>query len=176
MQCPSCKSTSLKPIRLQASLPARQCTQCNGILIDLLTYREWAENANAPCPDPITGLAEIQDNSKALLCPKCSKIMLKFRVTGETSNKVDVCQYCDEAWLDDGEWALLGALNMQHKLSAIFTEPWQRNIREEQAKKAQEERFVELLGEEQYAKLAGVKEWIDSHPNKNDLVRYLLKH
>ena len=78
--------------------------------------------------------------------------MLKFRIAGETSNKIDVCQSCDEAWLDEGEWELLGALKIQHKLNSIFTDPWQRNIREENAKKAQEKRFEDLLGEEELKK------------------------
>ena len=101
--------------------------------------------------------------------------MLKFRIAGEATNKVDVCQHCDEAWLDEGEWELLGSLDIQHKLNAIFTDPWQRNIREENTRKAQEKRFEEILGTEQYSRLIDIKEWIDSHPNKEDIVRYILK-
>ena len=174
MQCPSCKSTSLKPIKLQQRLPARQCTKCRGLLIDLLSYREWAENHIQPEFISPPKLEEVEDTSKALICPKCSKIMLKFRITGETKNKVDVCQSCDEAWLDEGEWELLGSLKIQDKLNAIFTDPWQRNIREESAKKAQEQRFEDLLGPDQYAKLSDIKNWINGHPNRDDLIRYIL--
>ena len=101
--------------------------------------------------------------------------MLKFRISGSTSNKVDICSNCDEAWLDEGEWELLGSLKIQHKLNAIFTEPWQRNIREENANLAQEKRFEELLCNEEYEKLVDLKEWINNHPKKADLVRYILK-
>ena len=174
MQCPSCKSSSLKPIKLQQRLPARLCIKCSGVVIDLLSYRDWAETHVQQKKVPTPALEEIEDTSKALVCPKCSNIMLKFRIAGETSNKIDVCQSCDEAWLDEGEWELLGALKIQHKLNAIFTDPWQRNIREENAKKAQEKRFEDLLGKEEYKKLGDIKNWIKTHPNKDDLVRYIL--
>jgi Zn-finger nucleic acid-binding protein len=141
----------------------------------LLSYREWAESHIQPNSSSIPRLDEIEDTSKALVCPKCSKIMLKFRIAGETKNKVDVCQHCDEAWLDEGEWELLGSLDIQHKLNAIFTEPWQRNIREENAKKAHEKRFEEILGVEEYSRLTDTKKWIYGHQNKEDIIRYILK-
>ncbi len=175
MKCPSCSSSSLKPVKLQSSLPARKCIKCNGVLIDLLSYREWAEKFTHKKEANTPQLKEVEDTSNVKLCPKCSKIMLKFRIDGSTSNKVDVCTNCDEAWLDEGEWELLGSLEIQHKLNSIFTDPWQRNIREEDAKKSHEKRFKEILGTEQYQKLSDVKEWIISHPKKDDLIRYILQ-
>lgn len=174
MKCPSCKSL-LKPIKLESSLPARKCIQCNGVLIDLLSYREWAENYDLKKEKNPPQLKEVEDTLNAKVCPKCSKIMLKFRIDGSSSNKVDVCTNCDEAWLDEGEWELLGSLSIQHKLNSIFTEPWQRNIRNNEAQVAYEQRFKEVLGLEQFQKLSEVKQWIDKHPNKADLIRYLLK-
>lgn len=175
MQCPSCKSYTLKPVKLEHGLVARECIKCQGVLIDLLSYRKWAEDST-PTPDAnITPLQEVVDNSKALACPKCSRVMLKFRVTGSADNKVDVCSGCDDAWLDYGEWDLLGALAIQDKLTAIFTEPWQRNIREENRTASHEKRFVELLGNEDYKKLDDLKKWVDGHAKKSDLIRFLLR-
>jgi len=156
-------------------LPARQCTECNGVLIDLLTYREWAENQEQSKPDSVPELDQVEDTTKALVCPKCSQIMLKFRIAGETANKVDVCQFCDEAWLDEGEWEILGSLQIQHKLNAIFTDPWQRNIREESVEKAQEKKLIDTLGADHYSRLSEIKDWIHSHPRKNELISYIVK-
>ena len=175
MQCPSCRSAPLRPIKLQPGLPARQCVSCHGILIDLLAYREWAESHQYEEPTASQPLEEVEDIAKALVCPKCTRIMLKFRIAEATANKVDVCTNCDEAWLDKGEWELLGALRLQHKLNAIFTEPWQRNIRKESAENANEQRFKAILGDEQFEKLSEIKIWLDNHPNKHDLIRFLLK-
>jgi Zn-finger nucleic acid-binding protein len=176
MQCPSCNSHLLKPIKLQPGLAARQCQKCKGILLDLLAYRDWAENHYHPEDQPANEVELVEDTSKALICPKCSKIMLKFRISGDTSNRVDVCQYCDEAWLDHGEWELLGALKIQDRLNAIFTDPWQRNIREETTQKAQEQRFRERLGDSEYTKLKSFEEWISDHPNRDDIIRYIMKN
>ncbi len=175
MQCPNCSSYSLEPIKLQYGLSARRCGQCLGVLIDLLAYREWAEDyvsgetKNAPI------LSHVEDNSKALLCPKCSKIMMKYRVDGSLDNKVDLCTACDEAWLDNGEWELLDALALQGKLNKIFTEPWQRHIREETAEKSFQMGFQETLGKNDYEKLSEIKNWIAGHPKKSDLIRFLLR-
>ncbi len=175
MKCPSCSYSFLKPVKLQASLPARKCTKCRGVLIDLLTYREWAENYTFQKAGNAPNLSEVEDTKNAKVCTKCSKIMLKFRIDGSTSNKVDVCTTCDDAWLDEGEWELLSSLEIQHKLNHVFTDPWQQNIIEGDSQKAHEQRFKEILGVEQYGKLLGVKEWINDHPNKDDLIRFILK-
>ena len=176
MQCPSCKSYSLKPIKLQYGLAARECKKCRGILIDLLSYREWAEDFKSVDEANSQPVQEVEDNSKAIACPKCSRIMLKFRVSGSADNKVDVCATCDEAWLDSGEWELLGSLELQDKLNTIFTEPWQRNIRLENIEASHDKRFMELLGNEDYKKLTEIKEWIDEHDKKTDLIRFLLRN
>lgn len=174
MQCPSCNSNSLKPIKLQIGLPARQCQKCSGVLIDLLSYREWAEDYSHNSANQ-QQLMEVEDNSKALVCPKCSKIMLKFRIAGSTLNKIDVCSSCDEAWLDSGEWQLLGSLALQDKLNTIFTEPWQTSIRENDIEISHKTRFKELLGNSDYNKLTEIKDWINGHPQKADLIRFILR-
>jgi Zn-finger nucleic acid-binding protein len=99
--------------------------------------------------------------------------MLKFKISGEHQNRVDVCTNCDTAWLDQGEWELLGSLSMQSKLSTILTEPWQRRIREEGISASQQQRFEDILGQHDYKKLMDFKQWIESHPKKQELERIL---
>ncbi|NIQ13871.1 MAG: hypothetical protein GTO02_05550, partial [Candidatus Dadabacteria bacterium] len=107
MECPSCNSYRLKPTKLDFGLPARICSKCNGILINLLTYRSWLETV----PETLQAepKAEIfaEDNDKALTCKKCKRIMLKYKISSETINHVDLCTHCDDAWLDYGEWNML---------------------------------------------------------------------
>ena len=91
------------------------------------------------------------------------------------SNKIDTCSNCDEAWLDNDEWELLGSLALQGKLNAIFTAPWQKNIRERENEASHLIRFKNLLGEVEYNKLLETKEWINSHPHKSDLTRFILR-
>jgi Zn-finger nucleic acid-binding protein len=174
MQCPSCSSSSLKLTKLEDQLPARECLNCHGILLDLLTYRAWAEKQPHPTKSHTTQ-CEVEDNGKALICPKCSKLMLKFRITGEKTNTIDVCTNCDDAWLDKGEWTLLSELSLQKKLNRIFTDPWQRQIRKDIATKSLQQRNKALLGEEDYTKLLQIKDWIAQHEKKHDLLRILTR-
>ncbi len=172
MHCPSCKSTSLKPIKLSANLPARKCLNCSGVLIDLLSYRAWRDRSSS-IPQNAPSVTEVADNKRALVCPKCSRVMLKFKIGGAQSNTIDVCGHCDEAWLDEGEWQLLGALELQGQLTEIFTEPWQRRVRSESAEQSQRQRNKEILGEKDFAELERIAAWIEQHPRKSDLIRIL---
>lgn len=113
------------------------------------------------------------DSKRALVCPKCSRVMLKFKIGGARPNMIDVCGHCDEAWLDEGEWQLLEALSLQNKLTAIFTEPWQRRIRLEGAATTQRRRNQKILGDEDFAELERILAWIEQHPKKSDLIRIL---
>ena len=114
MKCPSCASYNLKPTKLDFGLSARICSNCDGILINLLSYRNWLETA--PDSVHVTNNTEIiaEDNKHALVCNKCSKIMLKYKISSDTINHVDLCSTCDEAWLDSGEWTILKYLQI-HK-------------------------------------------------------------
>lgn len=175
MQCPSCSSFQLHPTKLQIGLPARRCLNCHGILVDLLSYREWSEGFTPEYAISKHQVVEAEDNPKALTCPVCSRIMLKFRISGDTTNRIDVCTHCDTAWLDSGEWQLLGALSLQDKLTRIFTDPWQARIKKETSDASHQEHFIKLLGESDFEKLSHIKQWIDAHPNKRDLLRFILR-
>jgi Zn-finger nucleic acid-binding protein len=173
MHCPKCdKHSTLKPIKLNASLIARKCCSCYGLLIDLLSYRAWRDRW-AEKEHPKAELIEVEDNSHALLCPNCSRIMLKFRIGKVASNTIDVCTYCDVSWLDEGEWELLGALALQSKLTKIFTEPWQRQLRNEQTEEARAERNEALVGKDTMLKVNEMTYWIESHPKREEVLRIL---
>ena len=172
--CPNCHSMALKPCKIEYGLPGVSCTQCHGVLINLLSYRQWAESKVKENPQPITPLDVIVDNnSKALQCPKCQHLMNKFRIATEVNNQVDVCLHCDEAWLDEGEWVLLKHLELQNKLATITTEPWQIRVKNEQAHQAVEKSLIERVGEESYHKAAEFGSWLKLHPQKNVLLRII---
>jgi hypothetical protein len=44
MLCPKCRHIELQPTKIDDGLPAMGCPSCEGSLISLLYYREWAEN------------------------------------------------------------------------------------------------------------------------------------
>lgn len=176
MQCPKCKDTNLKPTKIDEGLSAMGCNQCQGAFISLLYYRDWAERAGvaseAPSVELLKGL-ESEDSSSALTCPKCSRLMQKFRISGCSSNRLDLCMSCDEAWLDGGEWELLKALELSKEMPIVFTEEWQRQVRQQVSEEARRERFSRLLGKDDLQKADEFRQWVKDHPQRHDIIFYV---
>ena len=174
MQCPACSHFRLKPVKLEAGLPALSCSKCQGSLVPLVTYRAWAE-MQSPEEAASTEAQPVEDTRSALRCPKCSKLMMKYRIGHQTDNRVDLCAHCDEAWLDAGEWQLLRHLKCHTSLASIMTEPWQRRLREHEREEVIERKYLSALGEDDWQRLQSLAEWVHSHPKRQDLLRYLLR-
>lgn len=175
MQCPTCSSSTLRPLRLEAGLAAAGCGHCEGYLVSVLGFRAWAED-HAPVSDrarsvKLTSLP--QDSSLALKCAKCARLMTKYRIDDEVANKLDLCAHCGEIWLDGGEWALLGALDLQSQLPAIFTEPWQRAVRREAVDRSVDARLAAKVGPLDFDRVREFALWLDTHPHALELRAYL---
>jgi len=187
MKCPQCKGYSLEPKELEPGLVAGACAKCDGTLISLMNYRYWADQLipsdsgrEPQVSDQVllgeNEIKEVEDTSQAQVCPKCSKLMTKFQIGLMTSNRIDMCNNCDEAWLDKGEWKLLKQLDLAEKLPKIFTEAWQRNIRLQRQAILQKERYSALLGEEDFEKLDEFKQWLVKHPEREQMKQYLIAY
>ena len=179
MQCPHCQTAELKPTMIEEYLPAMGCGTCHGSLVSLLYYRHWAETQKPAPQTPeaakrVTTL-ETTETTKAIMCPKCSRLMTKYKLAGGVSNRVDVCASCDEAWLDGGEWELLEELQLTHKMPAIFTDAWQRRIREQLTEETRRSILTRLIGEEGTARVEEFKAWLGRSAHKSHILTYLYK-
>lgn len=99
--------------------------------------------------------------------------MTKYRFDGAVANKLDLCGHCGEIWLDGGEWALLGSLDLQSRLPAVFTEPWQRNLRRERQDHAADVRLSAKVGPLDLERVKEFARWLDAHPHAAELRQYL---
>lgn len=177
MKCPRCKTPDLKPAMIEEYLPAMACSTCSGSFVSLLYYRHWAETQKPPSA-PLSAdvsAVETDDTTTALRCPKCSRVMTKYKVTGSVSNRLDVCATCDEAWLDRGEWELLEALQLSHKMPTIFTDQWQRRIRHEMTEETRRSILVKTIGAEAAAKVEAFRTWLAGNDHKSDILVYLYR-
>lgn len=176
MNCPTCKTHGLKPIKLADDLPAEGCGHCQGALVSLLAYRIWLERhpveSQLAADRQAEGGVESEDSSHALICPKCAGLMTKYRIAADTENKIDLCVRCNEVWLDDGEWALIKSLELADKLPRIFYDSWQKQIRQNHSQALKEQKFQELLGED-YAEIVRINEWIKGHAQRRTLLDFL---
>lgn len=175
MYCPKCKTEYLKPTKLEDSLPVMGCPKCEGSFISLLYYRDWAERVmvESEVNSDEMELVSDADTKTALCCPKCSRLMTKYAVSGLLDTRLDLCGNCDEAWLDGGEWRLLKSLELANKLPSIFTDQWQRKLRSEKAELNRLERLRKVVGEFDTEKALEIKEWLGSNPNKSIILHFL---
>ena len=173
MKCPHCADASLYATRLDGGLLGEGCTHCGGALVSLLHYRDWAERSAgafddepvpAPAPEPVP------DGKGALCCPKCSRLMTKYRIGHGVSNALDLCATCDEAWLDNGEWRLLRALALSHHVPRIFTDAWQHRARQEQMDTARQTRLRAKLGDADAERLDALRDWLKDHPHRREIL------
>lgn len=162
---------------IEEYLPAMGCSGCRGSLVSLLYYRHWAETQKpsevataAAAPTTETG-----DAASAMTCPKCSRIMTRYRIAGDIANRVDVCASCDEAWLDQGEWELLESLQLSLRITSIFTDAWQRRIRQETSDETRRGVLVRLVGESGAKRVEEFRDWVAGNKHKPEILTYLYR-
>jgi Zn-finger nucleic acid-binding protein len=178
MKCPHCHTTDLAPTMIEEFLPSMGCGACHGALVSLLYYRHWAETQKEPAGAPVSGTPAVvtTDTTEAITCPKCERVMTKYKISGAVANRVDVCSTCDDAWLDGGEWELLEALHLSHKIPAILTEAWQRRIRRELTAETRRAILARMVGEEGARRVEEFGEWLDKSGHKSHVLTYLYKN
>jgi Zn-finger nucleic acid-binding protein len=176
MKCPRCKTPDLLPTLIEEYLAAMACAQCHGSLVSLLYYRHWAETQKPHATlSASTDLSRPRDTTNALMCPKCARVMTKYKLVGAIDNRIDVCATCDEAWLDDGEWELLEQLQLSHTMPAIFTDQWQRRLRNEKTEETRRSILKAAIGEPAAAKVEEFRAWLNAQKSKSSILTYLYR-
>lgn len=175
MQCPICEKQSLVAGELEPGLVAQTCGACSGTLLPLLNYRYWLDTTGAQHDQLLASVetSMVEDSKPAKCCPKCNRLMRKFRVGASQENRLELCSSCDHAWLDAGEWSLLKQLQLSASLPEIFTDSWQRKIRKQQEEANWNAYFSEKIGEESFQKVKSFKDWMDAQPSVADIKHYI---
>ena len=176
MQCPSCNTGTLLPTRIAPGGPAcYQCNQCQGALLSIAPYLDWAKSAGAH-PTPAAPLdMDSTDTKHALACPKCSRIMLRYNALADKAHGLDYCFHCEEVWLDAGEWQYLVHQGLHTRITAISTDPYQRRLREQAQRDAARERFRASVGDASFATVEQFRTWLADQPNKAQILRFLVQ-
>ena len=158
MHCPACISTVLIPHALEAGLPVSSCIDCHGVLLSLASYRLWREE-HAQDAEPPGNVKLAQDSVRSLVCPKCARLMLKFRFSPD-DRRLDLCPHCEEVWLDGGEWDKLKKSRLHLRMGAMAVSD--ADLRRQR------------LGED-YRRAVEIRNWLADHPNST-WIRMFLVH
>jgi Zn-finger nucleic acid-binding protein len=176
MDCPKCKTVHLRATKLEQGLSAMGCPNCEGAVISLLYYRDWLERS-APIVDPdacgTSTMEEVDESHSALTCPKCKKLMSKYKVSGDSNSRLDLCASCDEVWLDGGEWELLKSLELSRKMPTVFTEEWQRKLRKQALEEVREQRLLKVVEKDEIEEIKRIRMWLKEHPARQEIMFFL---
>lgn len=176
MNCTNCKSGFLKPSTLDGLFAAHTCDSCGGNWILIEDYATWKSNNPDPSFSIDTNTPEYQatEPQKALICPISGSIMQKFRISSSIDHKINYSAKVGGIWLDKGEWNILKKEGLAGSLNTVLTEHRQNEIMHDTAKEHFAVIYQERFGKADYQKVIEIREWLDTHEKKQDLIAYLI--
>jgi len=78
-------------------------------------------------------------------------------------------------WLDAGEWEALRVRNFHDEIHHVFTEPWQRGIREDEARENARTRLKDRIGDELFEKIEALRTEISESGHKEEILTYIAR-
>ena len=174
--CPVCQKVELKEVMLDQDLPAHTCIGCGGIWVSANEYLSWGQTHRpALAPDLELDVPEpVFDTNKAILCPDCGRILRRFKIWPHIKFHLDRCKNCNGVWFDKNEWHILKEHNLHQQVNVFFTEPWQKKLRQEEARRRFEKMYLDKFGQADYAEIKRIKQWLTEHPRGVGLLAYLM--
>lgn len=174
MICPICKTNTMNRCRLDDGPLAYRCNRCEGVWVGLADYEEWmlGRTVESEQPQTVSDFA-LQEENLAKLCPTCRQLMFKYRVRQYIQFHVDHCRGCGGMWFDKGEWEALASAKLHDELPKIFTQRWQKEIKQLDQRATFAKMYRERFGADEYQRLKDTRAWIEAHPHKDLLHSYL---
>lgn len=163
MKCPTCKSTRLEPRELEPGLNSHSCPQCSGSFVVFEHYLDWQSTSPTIAAAETPPIPQTEDPGPRL-CPYCGRFMTRFRIALDLPFQLDRCGGCAGMWLESGEWAILRGRGVLTKLNTVFADSYQLQLRQEDARRQQEERYRTLLGDDALQRVQEFKRWGKAHP------------
>jgi len=69
---------------------------------------------------------------------------------------------------------LLKQLELHQQLPKIFTDEWQRSLRQQGQLQLLKAKYAERLGEQDFDRVDQFKSWLETHPDKEQIKQYLI--
>jgi hypothetical protein len=166
---------AMSPVALDEGLEAFHCMDSGGHYIPAASYMKWLEKQPARLPH----LPEIEspfeaadDSSAARICPESGTLMTRFKIGHGFTFMVER-SITGGIWLDAGEWQALRRRNFHDEIHLVFTAPWQKRVRDQQAQATYEDRLRSALGADLFARLHSIRAELADHPHRNLALAYL---
>ncbi|MDH3493402.1 MAG: zf-TFIIB domain-containing protein [Acidobacteriota bacterium] len=175
MKCPACTNTELEFRDIDVGLGAGVCSNCKGRWVSLESYHAWLEFADhRPATEVEENMTEpVTKYDKARICPRCRRILTKYKIAVESPLKIDRCSNCAGAWLDAADWAALKSMKFHAALDRIFTDHWQNSISREETRQTLTAIYKRKFGPENFERVREFKKWVFDQENHEELLSYI---
>lgn len=175
MKCTKCQLGQLMPVFVDSLFRGHTCNHCGGSWVLVEDFVAWKEkNPEHQFTRDFQVEEEVVDSAQALLCPVTGTLMTKFKISSDTSHRLDYSAAVGGIWLDKGEWELLKKSGVAGSLNHIVTQSWQQQLREETTKDNFQELYTAKFGQDTYEKAKELRAWLQAQPQKADLRNYIL--
>lgn len=176
MRSPVESKKQMESVQLEDGLMAYRCPESGGHYIPATCYMRWL--ARQPARKPQLPPADdeqpvMQSDSAAYLCPETGTVMTRYKVGHGFRFSIDR-SITGGVWLDAGEWEALRKRNFHDELHFIFTDPWQRRVRQTEVSTNRRKRLEERVGKDLLDRIDGLKSELESHPNREEIVAYIM--
>ena len=164
----------LTPVSLAEGLQAFQCADSGGHYIPAVCYMSWLEKQNARLshlPESPSSHKTVLEPSGVRICPETGTLMTRYKVGHGFTFTIDR-SITGGIWLDGGEWEALRERNFHDEINLVFTAPWQKHVRDEQAQATYEERLESALGAALAARLRVLRAELADHPYRSLALAY----
>ena len=173
MKCTSCGNGTLNSSYLEPQLPCYQCSNCSGNFLMISDFLRWKETNDIVQPQDSNCTIEAEETSKAMICPKTGTLMTKYKISKDTDHRLDLSPSIDAVWIDKGEWELLKEEGLANNISAIFTDHWQRKVRDEETADIFSSLYQRKFGG-YYSQLQAFRKTLDTMDNRSEALAYLM--
>jgi Zn-finger nucleic acid-binding protein len=180
MQCPKDKKVELSNSLLSGDLAVQCCPDCKGTWIPSGNYESWQSQQPKTTSQPIPSTLDVDYvqspfDTKAALCPECNHYLARAKVGLKIPFYVERCPNCNGIWCDYGEWDILEKLGMHTAIGKLFTSEWQTRIKAREQIERERQATIEKLGEPLAQQLFELAEMLETHPNGDFGVAYLMR-
>lgn len=177
-KCPVCKNI-LELSNLENSLPVMNCSSCGGTWLRANEYARWLKSETPGFFDEekaneVSKRFPMAESNKAAICPDCGHFLRKYKIGAKVDFHLDRCNNCNGVWLDKNEWEALAAADLHDEINQFFTKSWQQSILDKTTSSKFDKMYLERFGEGDYQKIKEIRGWLQEHPNRNNLIAFLL--
>ena len=173
MKCTSCGKATLYSSYLEPQLPCYNCPNCDGNLLMLTDFLRW-KNVNEPIElTTDTVSIEAQETSKAMICPKTGGLMTKYKISKDTTHRLDLSPSINAVWIDSGEWELLKINGLACSINCIFTDHWQDQIRADESSDIMSSLYQQKFGDH-YKDIQAFRKLLSDKKYRSSAIAYLM--